>query len=196
MVITRRVLTDLKDLVEKKKAELDTSQDRYDLLREPNCTTCPGSPAYLEARPDLLAAHEAYRKALEMYLNAMQALKTSSEISKKEAEAEAVEGGATEAGPEFAPGRKTLRPHCEQWTTMNKSWGLPSRSMCAIICRNQPTCVGFARDLKYEWCLWFDDVKPQSEKTCSATTETEFFEEAARSEKRRGLGRYREVPRL
>lgn len=49
-------------------------------------------------------------------------------------------------------------------------------AICAVVCRNQPSCVGFAKDPKTHWCVWFDSTKPDSKEIpCSAATETEFL---------------------
>jgi len=53
----------------------------------------------------------------------------------------------------------------------------PDDDVCAIICRSQSTCVGFAKDPVSHFCLWFDDVKPKPgvpQDSCSSETETQF----------------------
>jgi hypothetical protein len=89
--------------------------------------------------------------------------------------------GKKHLGKEFVPGRRQLRPHCEHWTvnttvvnSTSTRWIEPDNEVCAVICRNQPSCVGFGKDPVSHWCLWFDDVQPDSKNSCSLQTETEF----------------------
>jgi len=80
-------------------------------------------------------------------------------------------------GPEFVVGKKKRRPHCEPWTVSPTR--KPDDKMCAVICRNEPSCVGFAKDPDNGWCVWFDDTAPQhkkgeAENVCSSVFETEY----------------------
>lgn len=58
------------------------------------------------------------------------------------------------------------------------------KEVCAMVCRNEPTCIGFARDPRNGWCLWFDDSDPakkqkgEQKDDCSTVTETEFVKMA------------------
>merc|ERR1719502_2392373 len=73
---------------------------------------------------------------------------------------------------EFVPGERRVRPHCEPWTVNGTK--TPDRNTCAVICRSEPSCVGFAQDPKNKWCLWFDDVRPQPRDICSSQVMTQY----------------------
>lgn len=76
-------------------------------------------------------------------------------------------------GKEFVPGKKKLRSHCEPWT-MNGTTK-PNDELCAVLCRSEASCVGFARDPESHWCVWFDETKAQSADVCSSQVETKFI---------------------
>lgn len=167
--IDMKVIAELYKMVEFRKEKLVEVQSEYNALYQPNCTSCPGSTAYFTLRPKLVHAHVQYRAALGLFLNALASMRKKEYLMKNGTVA--IKMG----GKEFVPGKKKLRPHCEPWT-MNATQE-PTNAMCAIICRNEPSCKGFARDPKSHWCLWFDDAKPQPEDTCSSQVETEFLKE-------------------
>jgi len=100
-------------------------------------------------------------------------------------------GSGSYTGPEFVRGAVERRPHCEPWTVarpaLDQKWNggtvaVPPADMevCAIVCRNEPSCTGFARDPRSGWCLWFDDADPakkqkgESKNLCSTVNKTEF----------------------
>jgi hypothetical protein len=161
------VINQLLKLVEMKLAVLVKLQREYNSLHQPDCTSCPGKAAYFEVRLELIKAHEQYRAALGLFLNALGWMKEREEDKKAKGP---LAGGF---GKEFVPGVKELRPHCEPWTVNGTK--KPDNEVCAIICRNQPSCVGFAIDPKSDWCLWFDDTKPQSEDVCASQTKTAYI---------------------
>jgi len=164
--IDMQVINQLLQLVEAKKAILVAVQREYNSLHQPKCTQCPGASAYYKIRVKLIDAHTQYRAALGLFLNALGWMKDRKEDTK-------VGGTTKKLGKEFVPGVKELRPHCEPWTVNGTK--KPTDELCAVICRNRPSCVGFARDPDSKWCLWFDDAKPQSGEACSSQTKTKFL---------------------
>jgi hypothetical protein len=119
-------------------------------------------------RSQLLVAHQNYAASLELFMNAFNVW--------EELEAQRNAGWTRSGGhdgPEFVPGVKKLRPHCEPWTVNGTE--VPDRNICGVVCRNQPSCMGFAMDETSGWCLWFDDAEPQSEAACSMQTETAYI---------------------
>jgi hypothetical protein len=167
--IDMKIINELLTMVEAKKKTLESAQSKYNSLHNPACRNCPGAAAYYEMRPKLIEAHSDYRAALGFLLNAMAAMKESS------AKDEVVLGAkARDAStPEFVPGKKKLRPHCEPWTA--NSTISAQGNICGVICRSQPSCVGFAKDPTSQWCVWFDGVESKDgDNACSAVTETEF----------------------
>jgi len=163
--IDMEVINQLLKLVDVKKTLLVVAQRKYNSLHSPNCTSCPGAAAYFDQRVRLIDAHTQYRAALGMLLNALAWL--------KDAEKEMDDGKMKGTGDEFVRGQKAFRSHCEPWTLNATS--KPSEQVCAVLCRNQPTCVGFAVDPENRWCVWFDDAKPQSEDVCSSQTKTRWL---------------------
>lgn len=172
--ITYETIVMLKGMVDQQKAELDKMQLEFNAVAEVNCTSCPGERIYFELRPKLILKHQQYLAVLNMFLAALRIydMKIKVKEDKKKAEAKAPDGPR---GPEFVLGEKKLRAHCEPWTALNKSLGKPTKNFCAIICRQQPSCVGFGWDPKSDWCLWYDDVKPQSKDACSSQAETTYL---------------------
>jgi hypothetical protein len=173
------ILTRLADIVDLRKKALDAVQTKYNTEYNPNCTSCHGNPQFFALRPKLFIAHHQYMTAVKMFLGALD--RFFAELMKEEADeeltpAEMASRPAEEQavmGPEFVPGRKKLRAHCEPWTK-NASAGDPSRNLCGVVCRMQPSCVGFALDPDTKWCLWFDDAKQDKEDKCTIATETEY----------------------
>jgi hypothetical protein len=172
--ITADTIRRLEKMVQDQKAVLDATQAAFNLVAKVNCTSCPGAKEYFELRPKLQHDHEVYLAVLKMFLGAL--LLYESKIKAKEEKFEETDEEKEDLrGAEFVPGVRKLRPHCEPWTALNASTlGFPSKNFCAIICRSQPSCVGFGWDPESEWCLWYDDAKPQSEDTCGAGTKTEY----------------------
>jgi len=161
--IDMKIIMQLLKMVEVKRALLMAVQAEYNDLHQPR-----KSPKYYWVRGRLIEAHTQYRAALGLFLNALAWMKEMT------TETNVLDGVDTKAlGKEFVPGRKQFRPHCEHWTVNGTN--KPSDDLCAVICRNQPSCVGFAKDPTYHWCLWFDDVKPEAEDACSKETETVFI---------------------
>lgn len=169
------VLAKLAKVVEEKKKVLDFVQGKYNDAHPADCTTCAGDPAFYELRSELIRAHYQYMVAVKMFLGALD--KFEAEEAKEEAEEKAAEesedaGDADKAlGPEFVFGEKKLRPHCEPWTK-NTTYGI-NRNLCGIVCRLQPSCVGFAIDRKAKWCVWFDDVEPKKDDDVMCTNQKE-----------------------
>jgi len=176
MKITWKVVLRLQKMVEAQKIVLDTVQEDFNAVAQPNCTSCPGERKYFEMRPKLNFAHQQYLAILKMFLGALNAYKQNVLDDKKaEKDMLVAEDANKDKGPEFVKGQKKLRPHCEPWTALNLTkYGKPDRNLCGMICRMQPSCAGFGRDPVNHWCLWYDDVKPQSKDTCSSQTETEY----------------------
>lgn len=166
-VIDINIIKQLVTAVEAKKAMLEDVQGKYNSLHKPTCVSCPGAAVYYEMRPKLIESHKQYRAALGFLLNAMAAMRETDEVEKLGAK------GSGNSGPEFVPGKKKLRPHCEPWTVDGTT--RPSNSMCAVLCRNEPSCAGFAKDSKSHWCVWFDSEVSKPEDACSTATETEFL---------------------
>jgi len=162
------LIKQLYKMVESTKDALVVAQRKYNTVYQPDCDSCPGAHSYYEMRTKLVVAHEQYRAALAMLVAVMGAMK---DIEKKGAKN--IVGPGPGKGKEFVLGTKKLRSHCEPWTVKGTTY--PDDEMCAVVCRNQPSCVGFARDPVSHWCLWFDDVKPQGKGACSSKTETEFL---------------------
>jgi len=163
--IDMEIIKQLLKMVEVKRALLVEAQCDYNSVNKQKCCA-----KHYEVRGRLIDAHTQYRAALGMFVNALAAMK------KMTSQTNVLAPPNTKLkGDEFVPGRKKLRPHCEHWT-MNGTIA-PDDDICAIICRNQPSCVGFARDPVSHWCLWFDDVKQKPGlplESCSSETETAF----------------------
>lgn len=53
----------------------------------------------------------------------------------------------------------------------------PDDEICAVICRDEPSCVGFARDPEFHWCVWFDNVAPEKTEAghCSSVQKTQYL---------------------
>jgi hypothetical protein len=169
-------IIELGHLVETKKAELDVVQEAYDAAyRGANCTQCPGAAKYFAIRPELIKAHQQYFAAVRMYANALGIYEKRLAEAKAKADAglDDGEGDSELLGPEFVPGKLKRRPHCETWTA-NASYGAPSNNVCGVICRLQPSCVGFALDPTSKWCVWYDEVETEADSECSTQAETEY----------------------
>jgi len=165
VVLTTKVLETISEIVAQKKEALDELLQKYATLYQPKCVSCPGAAEYFDVRAQLLQAHREYAIVLRFFMNAMRIFEAM--------EKEKNQGWEHDHdGPEFVPGVKKLRPHCEPWTVNGTQ--APDRELCGVICRNQPTCMGFAMDASSGWCLWFDDAEPQSEAVCSSQSETEY----------------------
>jgi len=160
--------------VEQQRGELMKAQLELNMLADENCTSCPGAKKYFEKRPELLFKHQQYLATLKMFLGALKMYEDRVAEKKEKLEITG-EGIPEDLGPEFVPGEKRLRPHCEPWTSLNETLGKPTKVFCAVICRQQPSCVGFGWDPKSEWCLWYDDAKPQPEDVCTSQTKTEYL---------------------
>jgi len=169
-VIDMEIIDELVRVVEARKATLEALRGKYESLHEPECTSCPAAATYYEARPKLIEAHREYRSALGFLLNAMAAMKG---VGQGKEDGGVTARGNIDSGPEFVRGKKKLRPHCEPWTASETA--APSSNICGIVCRNQPSCVGFATDPQSRWCVWFDAEKPTTESLCGSVGETEFI---------------------
>jgi len=173
--ITYDTIVRLEKMVEEQRGLLATVQQEFNMVADVNCTSCPGARKYFEVRPKLVHRHQVYFATLKMFLGALSAYEDMLKRKKEEKAAEELDGGSGDLrGPEFTPGEKELRPHCMPWTALNETLGVPTKNFCAVICRQQPSCVGFGWDPKSEWCLWYDETKPQPESDCSSQTKTEF----------------------
>lgn len=170
-IITYETVLKLEKMVEEMRIKLLIKQVEFNKLAEVNCTSCPGAALYFKVRPELLRAHDDYYKALRLFLGVLNEFE-SMEKDKKEAD----DGGDDkDLGPEFVPGVKSFRSHCEPWTALNVSLGKPTDNFCAVVCRQQPSCVGFNFDPKSYWCVWFDDAKPEPKEDCTSQTKTKFL---------------------
>lgn len=153
------IIAEVRELVRLKKEALDVEQKKFDGIKAP-CKD--GHPPY----QIVLLAHEEYRKALDLLLALLALMKEKPPTpAEKAAEAEA------ELGPEFVKGEITGKAECETW--MSNSTVHAKRGDCAIICRNEPSCAGFAIDKKYHWCVWFKRLPPKPTPDC-ATTVSQF----------------------
>lgn len=163
--ITQSVIAEFHALVLHYKTVLDLQEARMAKQRRPNCDFCPGTAKYFGLRTEVIDAHTEYRRALDLLLAILAMYKP---------DAAAAVDNATDVGPEFVLGKKALRVHCESWSK-NLTMPNPSRDMCGIICRNEPTCKGFAMDPQYGWCIWFDKFVPATPETsCSKQTTTVY----------------------
>mmetsp|Transcript_119806 Transcript_119806/g.189658 ORF Transcript_119806/g.189658 Transcript_119806/m.189658 type:complete len:525 (-) Transcript_119806:93-1667(-) len=165
--LTTKVLETIGDAVNQKKEALENLLQEYATLHQPKCVSCPGAVEYFNVRAKLLQAHQQYAIVLRFFMDAMHTFEAMERERKQGWE----HGDHDE--PEFVLGVKKLRAHCEPWTVNGSR--APDRELCGVVCRNQPSCMGFAMDASSGWCLWFDDAQPQSEAVCSSQTETEYI---------------------
>jgi len=164
-------------MVEDKRAALVKLQKKYNALHHKKCPNCPGEAAYFALRSQLIEAHKGYRANLGFLVQTLKAW----EVAKARANA-LLNGkggggkGGLRDGPEFKLGEKKLRAHCEPWTV--NATVKPDIDLCAVICRNEPACIGFAQDPKHGWCLWFDkeDAVPAKAgcSSCNSITATKY----------------------
>lgn len=167
--ITIEIVQQIFATVQQKKAALGVAQAAYDTAKNPNCTACPYEHTYFDMRRQLLLAHKDYNEALRLLLAAMDAM----QIESKDEEAGGDVDDTKDKGPEFKMGVRTGRPHCESWT-VNETVQ-PTFQLCGVICRNQPSCIGFSIDPVSNWCVWYDEApSAKASETCSATTETRY----------------------
>lgn len=167
MTLINRVV----EMVNEKRAILEKVQKEYNGLHHVDCDSCPGSKEYYAMRPKLIDAHKGYRSGLGFLLNAIAAMEEAARLR-------GLKDDGVYTGPEFVLGKKKLRPHCEPWTVLRGQ--KPSDTLCAVVCRNEPSCKGFAKDPENGWCVWFDDAKPKTmhgeeKDVCSSVEETKFI---------------------
>jgi len=144
--ITAEVIEEMKALVREKKRLLDEAEAAYN-----HPTAHRVSADIMGASGALLYAHEEYRKALDLLL-AMMALYTPPVAATTTAT-------TTPLGPEFVEGAWVGKPHCEAWT-VNSTCGATANE-CAVVCRHQPFCKGFALNkAQGDMCVWFDYKMP------------------------------------
>jgi hypothetical protein len=171
-LIDRAVIESIASTVGAKKAELDALQKKYDAVHKPDCISCPGSADFALLRAELIEAHKEYSGAMMFLSNALSAWDN---LMQKGGSGSGSDTASTiRNGPEFVLGTKKLRPHCEPWT-VNRSQ-VPDDNMCGVVCRSQPSCIGFARDPKNSWCVWFDEAEQHPEDACSSQTETQYVQ--------------------
>lgn len=144
--ITAEVIEEMKALVREKKRLLDDAEAKYNTP-----TTHRLSAEIMGDSGALLYAHEEYRKALDLLL-AMMALYTPPAAA-------AAAATTTSEGPEFVEGQWVGQPHCEAWTVNSTCGATPTE--CAVVCRHQPFCKGFAINRAAgDMCVWFDYKTP------------------------------------
>jgi len=137
-----------------KKHILDDAQLDYK-AKMAICPKCNAPPV-----DQLLHDHVQYRRALDLLLALLGMLK------EKEKEEEPPVPPAVDEGPEFVPGTLEGHGHCEAWTSNGTKTCADEE--CGIICRNQPSCVGFAIDKMRGICIWYDKFPPIPEdKECA-----------------------------
>jgi len=138
------VINEMRGLVVLKKQKLDETQATYSTALANLCAKCT-PPMDTE----LLHDHEEYRKALDLFLAMLAMMKEPAAPTEEEAAA------AEEAslGPEFVEGEETGRVVCERWS--GNATHNADNNTCAVICRHQQTCAGFAIDPNNKWCAWF-----------------------------------------
>lgn len=161
------VINDILKVVNAKRDILLAAQKKYNALTEKAITT----QAYYDARREVIEAHEQYRAALGLLVTAIIEMKAVKKQMKMGL------GSAKEySGPEFIEGKIKRRPHCEPWTVngTNADQEQPDDQLCAVVCRNEPSCVGFTKDPDAAWCIWFDDAKPDPKEACTAQLETKY----------------------
>jgi hypothetical protein len=175
MKITYKTILRLEKMVEDQKKVLDGKLLEMSMVAEPNCTQCPGAKEYFALRPVVEHEHQKYLYVLRMFMGALAMFEE--EVKEKKEEAAVAEAaGEDPRGDEFILGSKSYRPHCEPWTRIgNEPIGVPTKNFCAILCRQMPACVGFGWDPKAEWCLWYDDAKPEPEDKCTTATKTDYI---------------------
>jgi hypothetical protein len=166
-MITVDTLKILLGQVQLRAKDLATVQKEYNNLHQPECVSCPGGPEYYAARTRLMKQHLEFQVALGLLIKTLEFM---SKFRLKALKAAAAEGKVS--GAEFVPGERQIRPHCEPWTVNGTK--TPDRNTCGVICRSEPSCVGFAIDPKNKWCLWFDDVRPQTRDICSSQVMTQY----------------------
>jgi len=139
-----------------KKHILDEAQLDYK-TKLSICPKCVAPPV-----DQLLHDHVQYRRALDLLLALLKMMK------EKEDEEPPAPPTEEEEVPEYVPGTMEAKGHCEAWTSNGTR---PCKDEeCGIICRHQPSCVGFAIDMNKGICIWYDRFKPLPEdKECTMT---------------------------
>lgn len=157
--ITLEVIAELKQLVVRVKQALDVKQEEYtEKVDNAKCYKCT---AKMALRRELLDAHEQYRRALDLLLAVLG-------LYKPPVKPPGAPPPAPPKGPEFVAGFVNGRIHCETWTA--NVTHMPDRDFCGVLCRQLPTCAGFAVDTMNHWCVWYDRFAPlQEDGACSAT---------------------------
>lgn len=159
--ITPEILAEIEKVAKKLKVQVDQA--------EAHMKAVENTGEYYPARKQALVLHIEYKKAMDLLLGALGSFE---EMSKMAEDEEPMPLATT--GPEFVPGIQAHGVHCEEWTKF-RNVSLPSHSFCAILCRHEPKCVGFAVDTGYNWCNWYDgSVPPFEGKQCSVQTATTF----------------------
>lgn len=167
--VTVEMINDLISLCAGLKANLDQIEHQAQV----------GPPAeYVFLRFEIMTANERYRRALDLLLSLLGNAAEESITAPEGQGAGKDKGNVT--GPEFVDGIQVHRAHCEPWsknaTTFQRDEQTASINTCGVICRNQPTCVGFAIDPQYGWCVWYDALvqPPFAEVQCSSHNSTRY----------------------
>jgi len=154
--VTPEIIEEVKQLVFLKKHILDDAQLDYK-AKMAICPKCNAPPV-----DQLLHDHVQYRRALDLLLALLGMLKD------KEAEEPPPPPPAEEEGPEYVRGTLEGHGHCEAWTNNGTKPCVDEE--CGVICRHQPSCVGFAIDHGRGICIWYDKFPPLPEdKECTMT---------------------------
>lgn len=144
-----------------------------------------GPGEYVFNRFEVMTANERYRRALDLLISVLDSFVEDSTAQVTEEEEESEEQSDKDkgniTGPEFIHGEVVHRVHCEPWsknaTYYTHSLGEVSINTCGVICRSQPTCVGFSVEPTYGWCVWYDDKvePPFAEQQCSSHNMTQYL---------------------
>lgn len=161
-------------------------KNKLDGVEEMSKAATPQEYVYLKFQ--LMEANDRYRRALDLLTSVLSNFKEEKadaveEEAKEEEEEPEEEEKEKKVGPvpEFVLGAVEHRMHCEPWsknaTFYIHNLRTASIDTCAVICRNQPTCVGFNIDPGYGWCIWFDDKEevPFPQTQCSTQNKTAFI---------------------
>ncbi|CAD7972748.1 unnamed protein product [Amoebophrya sp. A120] len=152
--ITPEIITELQSVVAVKLQELNLARTNFQAEKDLIASGKPSGNKELH-RKLLLKAHDAYETSLDMLLNAWD----MAPFRKKKAAAD----GPVAEKPEFvsfatlvSADEQQTQPHCESWTSLLENYDVSEKD-CAVMCRQQPNCVGFAKvkPAEKDFCVWF-----------------------------------------